>query len=90
MPYNGSKFSFLESVEGGVSFKEKPLYMAIDQWGQIEHGLVHPRKDLMERLYRKHAGKMYFTTKDGDKHVGYIIAKRWLQVFEVRPMKRPA
>ena len=41
------------------------MYMAIDQYGQTYHGLEHPRKDLLERLGRSHAEKMYRDTLDG-------------------------
>jgi len=34
-------------------------YMAIDQYGTTYHGLTRPRKDLMERIGRKHVAKMY-------------------------------
>jgi hypothetical protein len=34
-----------------------------------------PRKELLEALHRKHAGKFYTIKKDGRKaHVGYIVA----------------
>jgi len=59
-------------------------YMAKDQYGQTYHNLKHPRKDLLERLYCKHAAKMYCDTKSGEvKHIGYIIAGLWLRVYEV-------
>jgi len=62
------------------------MYMAIDQYGNTYHGLVHPRKDLCEQLGRKHVNKMYRTRKGGvDQHCGYVIAGLWLEVFEVRP-----
>jgi len=66
-------------------------YMAIDQFGQTHHDLVHPRKDLLALFNRKHADKMYVTGKDGkDYHIGYVIAGQWLSVFEVVPMRKPA
>ena len=43
----------------------------------------------MDHLYRKHAAKMYVDDKDGKpKHVGYIIAGLWLDVFEVHNWTR--
>ena len=66
-------------------------YMAIDQYGETYHGLTYPRKDLLERLCRTHADKMYTDMKDGStKHIGYIIAGLWLRVYEVKPMYRDA
>jgi hypothetical protein len=60
-------------------------YMAIDQYGCTYHGLTHPRKDLMERLGRKRAAKMYVDTKAGEaRHCGYIIAGCWLRLYEVK------
>ena len=61
-------------------------YMAVDQHGQTYHGLTHPRKDLLARLGRGHASKMYRDCKDGIAcHCGYVIAGRWLEVFAVVP-----
>ena len=66
-------------------------YMAIDQYGQTYHGLTHPRRDLLNRLGRKHAAKMYLDKKDGTtKHVGYIVAGLWLVIYHVKRMERPA
>lgn len=63
-------------------------YMARDQYGQYEHGLTHPRKDLMERMGVKHARRMFRDSKDGGYyHVGWVIAGRWFDVFEVIPMR---
>ena len=69
--------------------KKSKTYMAIDQYGQTYHGLVHPRKDLMERLYNKHAQKMYSDKADGSAcHVGYVIGGHWLKLYKVTPFKR--
>jgi len=63
----------------------KKQYMAVDQYGDTEHGLTHPRKDLLGRLYRKHADKMYKDLKGGGaRHSGYVIAGRWFSVYEVK------
>ena len=65
-------------------------YMAIDQYGQTYHGLEHPRKDLLERFGRQHATKMYRDTKDGrQRHIGYVIAGLWLEVYRVSTWKQP-
>ena len=66
-------------------------HMAIDQYGTTYHNLgPYPRKALLERLYRKHADKIYRDTKDGTIHVGYVIAKLWLTVYTVQRMERKA
>lgn len=64
------------------------MYMAVDQYGQTYHGLKNPRKDLMEKLSRKHVDKMYVdNTKTGKtRHSGYIIGGLWLSVYEVKPI----
>ena len=73
---------------------EKPTdrvgFIATDQYGQDYHGLKHPRKDLLNRLGRQHASKMYRNTNDGRvRHVGYIIAGLWLEVRAVHVWKHP-
>jgi hypothetical protein len=64
-------------------------HMGIDQYGETYHGLTAPRKELLDLFGRKHAGKMYRDTKDGPRHVGYVIAGRWIELFEVTPWRRP-
>jgi hypothetical protein len=60
-------------------------YMAVDQYGQTYHGLTRPRRDLCDRLGRKHVDKMYIDTKAGEsRHCGYIIGGLWLSVYEVK------
>jgi hypothetical protein len=68
----------------------KKQYMAIDQYGNTYHGLTHPRKDLMEKLYCKHVSKMYIDSKDGSKtyQTGYVIGSYWLNIYEVIPMRK--
>ena len=59
-------------------------FMARNQHGRTEHGLKHPRKDLMERGGVHHAEKMYVDRKDGSaKHVGYVIGGDWWTVYAV-------
>jgi len=68
----------------------KKQYMAIDQYGQTYHGLEHPRKDLMNKLCCQHADRVYVDSADGKTyHVGYVIAGRWLNVYEVIPLRKP-
>jgi len=67
-------------------------YMAIDQYGHTEHDLgPHPRNELLRRLDRKSARKVYVDKKSGGcVHIGWIIAGRWFTVYKVEPMERPA
>lgn len=69
----------------------RKMYMAIDQYGQHYHGLVHPRKDLSEQLCNTHVSKMYRDKSDGSiKHVGYVIGNLWLELYEVKPFEKDA
>ena len=72
----------------------KPIYcMGIDQYGQEYHGLSasHPRKDLLDRLGRKHCAKMYCDKKDGSvSHIGYIISGLWITLHFVSPWEKAA
>lgn len=63
--------------------------MAIDQYGETYHiGDNPPRKWLLEHFGRCHASKMYVDLKDGGtRHVGYVIAGHWLNVFVVSTWK---
>ena len=60
-------------------------YMATDQYGETYHiGDNPPRQWLLDRLGRKHADKMYCDTKSGKtRHIGYVIACRWLTIYRV-------
>lgn len=65
------------------------MFMAIDQYGHHYDGLKDPRKDLLNRLGKKHVEKMYRDDKDGKSyHVGYIVGGLWLSVYEVIPMRK--
>lgn len=65
--------------------------MGVDQYGQTYHGLgKHPRSTLMQRLNRSHVAKMYRDTKDGPRHVGYILAGLWIEIYDVSPWRRPS
>ena len=68
--------------------KDSRVYMAIDQYGQTFHGLRNPRKELLNRLCRKHADKMFIDVNGEAKHVGYIIGELWLTLYEVLPYER--
>ncbi len=64
--------------------------MGIDQFGETYHGLgKYPRKELMARLGSKHADKMYVDLLSGKaKHVGYIVARKWVALFHVTPWEK--
>jgi hypothetical protein len=57
--------------------------MGVDQYGATYHALgAHPRRELLRRLGRSHAEKMY--VGDGE-HIGYVIAGRWIALYAVEP-----
>lgn len=60
-------------------------FMAKDQYGQTYHiGNHPPRKWLLNHLGHNHADKMFYDTKGGKtRHIGYVIADLWLEVFRV-------
>ena len=66
-------------------------HMAKDQWDNTFHDLgANPRAELLRRLDRKHASKMYVDTKSGAvQHIGWIIAGHWLTVYEVKRINTP-
>lgn len=67
------------------------MYMAVDQYGETYHALIHPRKDLVKRIGVKHVSKMYVDGKDGQVfHVGYVIGGHWLTLYKVEPFRVPA
>jgi len=60
------------------------MFIALDQYGSHYKINKHPRKELMEMFCRSHVSKMYVDTKEGRvKHIGYIIAGHWLEVFKL-------
>jgi hypothetical protein len=67
-----------------------PQHMGHDQHGTTYHALgPHPRKELMARLGRKHASRMYVDRSDGRTvHIGWVIANRWIAVYRVIPLER--
>lgn len=67
------------------------MYMAVSNCNEIIHSLERPRRDLLKRLGRKSARKIYRDKNDGTTvHVGYIIGGMWWTIYEVTPMERPA
>lgn len=67
-------------------------YIGVDQHGQTYWLGCHPRKELLQRLCRSRAAKMYRddTSPQGYHHVGYVIAGLWIELFEVRPLHQAA
>ena len=64
-------------------------YLGIDQYGNHYKIDKHPRKELLEELGRKHARKMYVDLKQGgSRHVGYVIAGHWIEVYRICQWKR--
>lgn len=58
--------------------------MGRDQYGKTYHDLgKHPRKELLHRLGRKRAERMYVDRADGTRHVGYVIAGLWITLYRV-------
>ncbi len=59
-------------------------YMAIGNRGTVLHNLRYPRRDILQRMYRNHAEKIWCDRPDGTRqHVGYIVASEWFTVYEV-------
>lgn len=58
-------------------------YMAVGSYGNVLHNLQYPRRDILRRMYRRHAEKIYRDTPTGRVHVGYIVAGEWFTVYEV-------
>ena len=66
--------------------------MGRDQYGDSYHNLgKYPRAALLDQLNRKHADRMFRDKKTGPpKHIGYIVAGRWITLYNVEPWERPA
>jgi hypothetical protein len=65
-------------------------FMGIDQYRQTYHALgSHPRKELLRRIGRKSARKMYVDKKDGStSHCGYVIVGLWIILYKVKPFEK--
>ena len=60
--------------------------MGIDQYGTTYHDLgEYPRRELLRRLGRSKASKMYRDSKvTGEvRHVGYAVGRLWVELFTV-------
>lgn len=43
-----------------------------------------PRAQLLDKLSRKHADKMYVDREDGSaKHIGWIVARGWWRIYTI-------
>ena len=68
--------------------REKKSYIAIGQYQKIFlWNTSAPRKDLLKMLYRKHADRIYNDSKDGPVHIGYVIAREWFTLYELKRME---
>lgn len=70
--------------------KKTQYWMAYDhQTGEYYHSLVHPRKELCQKLRKQHVDKMYVDKKDGTCcWCGYVIGGHWLELFKVEPLRK--
>jgi hypothetical protein len=51
--------------------------------------IKHPRKDLLAKMGRARAQKIFIDTKDGKTyHSGYIVGGEWFQFYEVHPWRK--
>ena len=67
--------------------------MGRDQFGETYHDLgKYPRKTLLARLGRRSARKMYVDclSEPYTRHVGYVIADRWITLYQVTPWEQEA
>lgn len=70
--------------------KRKPRrFVGVDQYGTTYWLGAHPRKELLDRLCRSRAEKMYRddSSLQGYCHVGYVIGGLWIEVFKLRPFQ---
>ena len=63
---------------------KRTLY--IDQWGN--RFWASTVRELKEELGRSKASRMFRDTRDGTKHVGYVIGSHWLTAYA--PVEIPA
>lgn len=63
-------------------------YIAFDQYGNHYKIKKHPRKELINDHYlRGRVRKMYVDTHNRQiKHVGYVIGKLWVNVYQIYEM----
>jgi hypothetical protein len=65
-------------------------FIGIDQYGTTYHNLGQfPRKELLIRLGRRHASKIYVDKKNGTTvHIGYIIGSLWITLYTIKQFER--
>ena len=65
--------------------------MGRDQYGQAYHDLgAHPRAELLARLGKSHAERMFVDKKSGPPaHIGYIIGGLWVTLYNIEPWEKP-
>lgn len=64
--------------------KTKVCYVAVNQYGETKILGKHPRKELLEYHYVKHADKMYTDDENGNAcHIGYVIAGNWYTLYKI-------
>lgn len=65
---------------------EAKVYVGIDQFGEVFRlgRTTSPRKALMAALGRKSARRIFVDPREGGPpaHVGWIVAGRWVSVYE--------
>lgn len=68
--------------------RESRRFVGVDQYGHTYFLGPHPRKELTRLLCRSRIAKMYRDDKSpkGYHHVGYVIGKLWIEVFELKPL----
>lgn len=67
-------------------------FLAVGHHGTYHwlNNTIHPRKALLEACGRRSAQKIYIDKADGKsmRHVGYIVAGEWFDIFKVEPFKK--
>lgn len=69
---------------------EKKDIMGIDQYGYTYCQLGrYPRKELLARLGRRRASRMYIDDRKGNTiHIGYVIGDRWITLYNITPWEK--
>lgn len=64
-------------------------YLGVDQYGTRYKLDKHPRKELLEKLGRAHADKIFVDSiaTGQPKHIGYIVGGLWVTLYEVHEWK---
>ena len=66
-------------------------FVAQDQWGNTFFLGKHPRKELLAKMCRKHADKLYVDIKNENGrittiHSGWKIGDSWFNVYRLEPL----